>query len=166
MKKILLAIALTGIMFAGTAQAMEEMDHSKHKDMATESTEHSMETMKHGSSQEMNGNFKHMVMVDGIHAEFQVMNLASMNMTDPAGNTHHVMATFSHGDTKITEAVGKVKIISPSGKEQLADLKNFGGGNYAANFTIDEDGKWGIICLFKDAEGKHTAKFYYPHMTM
>jgi hypothetical protein len=121
--------------------------------------------MDHGSSHE-GGTFKEMLMVDGIHAEFQVMELASMNMTDPEGNTHHVMATFMKDGEKIDKAVGKVKIISPSGKEQIADLKDFGSGVFAANFTIDEDGKWGVICLFKDADGKHTAKFWYQHGMM
>jgi len=53
-----------------------------------------------------------------------------------------------------------------SGKEQLAGLKDFGGGVYAANFTIDEPGKWGVISLFKNGEGQHTVKFWYPHTDM
>ena len=102
-------------------------------------------------------------MVDGIHAEFQIMDLASMNMTDPEGRTHHVMVSFMKDEQKITQAVGKVKLIAPSGKEQLADLKDFGSGVFAVNFTIDEQGKWGVICLFKDTDGKHTVKFWYTH---
>lgn len=49
---------------------------------------------------------------------------------------------------------------------QLADLKDFGSRVFAANYTIDEPGKWGVICLFKDADGKHTAKFWYEHGMM
>lgn len=121
-----------------------------------------MDGMTHGSHGE-NGNFKHAAMADDIHAEFQVMSLESMNMSDPDGKTHHVMATFMKEDAKVEKLVGKVKLIAPSGKEQTASLKDFGGGNFAANFTIDEPGKWGVICLFKDAAGKHTVKFWYPH---
>ena len=62
--------------------------------------------------------------------------------------------------------VGKVKLISPSGKEQIANLKGYGGGVFAANFTIDEPGKWGVICLFKDDMGPQTVKFWCPHMAM
>lgn len=167
MKKIILAVALTGIMFAGAAGAMQEMDNSKHEAMPTESTQpmDSMKSMDHGSKK-MDDTFSHMEMIDGIHAEFKVMDLASMKMEDPDGNTHHIMATFSRGEGKIDKIVGKVKLISPSGKEQTADLKDFGNGNFAANFKIAEDGKWGIICLFKDDKGTHTAKFWYPHMSM
>jgi len=124
-----------------------------------------MEGMEHTSGQADQG-FVHTAMVDGIHAEFKVMDLASMNMTDPEGKTHHVMATFTRDNEKITKAVGKVKLVSPSGKEQIADLKDYGSGIFAANFTIDEPGKWGVICLFKEAGGSHTVKFWYPHMVM
>ncbi|MGB3224155.1 MAG: hypothetical protein WBB23_15250, partial [Desulforhopalus sp.] len=79
---------------------------------------------------------------------------------------HHVMATFMQDGKKLENIIGKVKLISPSGKEQLANLKNFGSGVFAANFTIDEPGKWGVISLFKNGEEPHTIKFWYPHMDM
>jgi len=171
MKKIIAIVILGFFFLIGSAMAMDKMshDHAKHEGQPTtgepkmEAMDHS--NMQHGSSME-DGMFKYMVMVDGIHAEFQVMELASMNMTDPEGRTHHVMASFMKDGNKIVKAVGKIKLISPSGKDQIADLKDFGSGVFAANFTIDEKGKWGVICLFKDAEGKHTAKFWYEHGTM
>lgn len=141
------SLFMIGNALAVEPPKMESMDHSK---------------MDHGTSQE-GGTFKHALMVDGIHAEFQIMDLASMKMTDPDGHTHHVMVSFMKDGEKITNAVGKVKLISPAGKEQIGDLKDFGSGVFAANFTIDEQGKWGVICLFKDLDGKHTAKFWYEH---
>lgn len=145
MKKISLLIALISLVLVASAMAMQGMDHgSDHKD----------------------GKFMHTAMVDGLHTEFQVMDLASMNMKDPDGKTHHVMATFKRGDEKITKAVGKIKLISPSGKEQLAEMKDYGSGVFAANFTINEPGKWGVICLFKEDGGQHTVKFWYEHMAM
>ncbi len=145
MKKIMLIISIISLVFAGGAIAMQGMDHgSEHKD----------------------GAFKHTAMVDGMHTEFQVMDLASMNVKDPDGKTHHVMATFKRDDHAITKAVGKVKLISPSGKEQVASLEDYGSGVFAANFTIDEPGKWGVICLFKEDMGQHTVKFWCSHMKM
>ncbi|MGL1933290.1 MAG: hypothetical protein OCC45_16270 [Desulfotalea sp.] len=173
MKKILLALAIIGCISVSSANAMEAMKHDSKQGMedgTKQEMNNSAQAMDHtnmaSESQKMGDTFKHMAMVDGIHSEFQVMDLASMNMSDPDGNTHHVMATFNQDDMKITEAVGKVKIISPSGKEQLADLKDFGGGNFAASFKVEEDGKYGIICLFKDSKGKHSVKFWYPHMAI
>ncbi len=152
MKKIIILLVYCGIILVGNAVAAEQskmatMDHSE---------------MNHGASQE-GGTFKNAAMVDGIHAEFQIMELAAMNMSDPEGRTHHVMVSFIKDGQPITEIAGKVKLIAPSGKEQIATLKDFGSGVYAANFTIDEPGKWGVICLFKDMAGQHTIKFWYPH---
>ncbi|MGB3225663.1 MAG: hypothetical protein WBB23_22940 [Desulforhopalus sp.] len=145
MKKIMLFLAIVSLIFASGSMAMEGMDHG---------------------SQEKKGNFIHSAMAGDVHSEFQVMDLASMGMKDPDGKTHHVMATFKRNDEIISKAVGKVKVISPSGKEQIANLKDYGGGVFAANFTIDEPGKWGVICIFKDDADPQTVKFWYPHMVM
>lgn len=171
MKKRLTALIILSLLVAGNGSAMDSKSHdeSKHEGMTSgESTKQgTMDhgSMNHGSSHE-GGTFKHEVMVDGIHVEFQVMDLASMNMKDPEGRTHHVMASFLKDNEKIEKAVGKVKVIAPSGKEQTATLEDFGSGVFASNFTFDEKGKWGVICLFKDKDGKHTAKFWYHHGTM
>jgi len=126
-----------------------------------------MEGMDHDQmGEKKDGGFVHTEMSGDLHSEFKVMDLASMNMKDPDGKTHHVMATFTRNGEKISKAVGKVKLISPSGKEQIANLKDYGGGIFAANFTIDEPGKWGVICLFKDDMGPQKVKFWYPHMVM
>ena len=145
MKKIGLLVALISLVWAGNVMAMKGMDHG---------------------SDSKDGTFKHSEMAGDIHAEFQIMNLAGMNMKDPEGKTHHVMTTFMRDGKAVENVVGKVKLISPSGKEQLADLKSFGSGIYAANFLIDEPGKWGVISLFKSGEGQHTVKFWYTNMNM
>ena len=118
-------------------------------------------TMEHSQAGET---FTHQEMVNGVRAEFQVMSLASMNMKDPEGNTHHVMVKLFHGNSKnqIKNAVGKVKVISPSGKERVETLKNY-SGVFAANFTFVEKGKYGVICLFKVDGEKRLVKFWYPH---
>lgn len=171
MKKIITMLAFCTLFVIGNAMGMDTKDgdmenHDAHATMdhgKVEVADHS--AMNHGSSHE-GGTFKHAVMVDGIHAEFKVMSLASMNMTDPEGRTHHIMASFLKNNEKIAKAAGKIKIISPSGKEQVTALEKFGSGVFASNFTFDENGKWGVICLFKDKDGQHVAKFWYDHMAM
>jgi hypothetical protein len=166
MKKIAsIAICSLILSSAGAALSMDQgSDHSTHGAM-TQATGSDHAAMQHGSGHE-GGTYKHAAMVDGIHAEFQVMDLAAMKMKDPEGRTHHIMVSFTKDGVKIDKAVGKVKVIAPSGKEQIGDLQDFGSGVFAANFTFDEAGKWGVICLFKDAAGKHTVKFWYPHQAM
>lgn len=106
----------------------------------------------------------HQEVVEGVRAEFQVMSLAAMNMKDPEGKSHHIMAKFFDASTEkqINNAIGKIKVISPSGKEQVESLQNY-SGILAANFDFDENGKYGVICLFKVDDKKRLVKFWYQH---
>jgi hypothetical protein len=83
-------------------------------------------------------------------------------MKDPEGNTHHIMVkVFPEGsDQPIQTVVGKVKVISPSQKETVADLKDY-SGIYAANFKVEEPGQYGVICLLKVEDKKPLYKFWY-----
>ena len=108
--------------------------------------------------------FTHQEVVEGVQAEFQVMTLASMNMKDPQGKTHHIMLKLVDvsSQKQISNAIGKIKLISPTGKEQVESLQNY-SGILAANFTFDEKGKYGVICLFNVDGKKGLVKFWYPH---
>jgi len=122
---------------------------------------HGEKTMDH---QAMTGEFKQEMTVEGVKAEFQIMDLASMNIKDSDGATHHVMVKFSDAGSgeHLVQAVGKIKIISPSQKEAVVDLKDY-SGTLAANVTFDETGKYGVICLAKVDGKKPLYKFWYPH---
>ena len=155
----LLALAMPAFAMQGHS------DSGGHDSQGHSSESGSMDDMDHEAAAGMGGEaFMHHEMVDGIEAQYQVMSLQSMGMSDPEGATHHVMVNFMHegSDMKMGDIVGKVKLIAPSGKEQEAALKNY-DGTYAANFTIDEPGKWGVITLFKEGDEKHLVKFWYPH---
>jgi hypothetical protein len=109
--------------------------------------------------------YKHETVVDGVHSEFQIMSLASMNMKDDQGRTHHVMVKLidAQSKTEIKDAVGKIKIIEPGGGEQEGTLKNY-SGILAANFNFKTAGKYGVICLYKAKDGrKRVVKFWYHH---
>jgi len=110
------------------------------------------------------GTFKHEAMDKHVRAEFQIMSLASMNMKDPHGATHHVMVKLFHDSDShpIKNAAGKIKVIGPDGKEQINTLKNY-NGIFAANFTFIEKGKYGVICLVNIDGKKHLFKFWYHH---
>jgi hypothetical protein len=140
---------------------------------------HSTGTHKAGSGHGMTGgmksesgmagmkgmqSFKHQAVVDGIEADFQVMSLASMNMKDPQGNTHHIMVKLvkEGSDQPIADAMGKIKVIGPDKKEQTSALKHY-GDMMAGNFTFDTPGKYGVICLFVENGQKHVVKFWYPY---
>lgn len=135
---------------AGTAQE----EHGKTNMPAPTKMEHTSST----------GAFKQEVVVNNIRSEFQIMSLASMNMKDPDGATHHVMVKLydNSGKQLIKDVVGKIKVIGPDKSEQINDLKNY-NGIFAANFTFNKEGKYGVICLVKIDGEKHLFKFWYPH---
>lgn len=147
-------ILITSILIFGFAMAASADEAHTGHDM-----NEMAETYKSGDQ-----TFKHEAVVDGVRAEFQVMSLASMNMTDENGATHHVMAKFidEDGDKQIHQTAGKIKIISPTKKEQVKSLDNY-NGIFAANFMFMEKGKYGVICLIKVDGQKKLFKFWYPH---
>ena len=126
--------------------------------------EHGAASSSKTSSAMPEGTYGHKDVVDGIRAEFQIMSLESMNMKDPKGATHHIMLRLFHDKMNhpIDKVVGKIKVVAPSGKEQIATLKDY-NGIFAANFAFTEKGKYGVICLFKENGKKHVVKFWYPH---
>lgn len=120
------------------------------------------QTMDHGN---MGGTFTHTATEGGIEAEFQVMSLASMNMTSDKGETHHIMVDLkaTGSGEPIKDAIGKIKVIAPDKTEQESTLKNY-NGILAANFTFAKPGKYGVICLLKEKDQKQVFKFWYDHM--
>ncbi len=150
MKNILLVLTLIPLLSWGRPAIGSESNQV-----------HDNKTMEHSAAADT---FTHQVVVEGVRTDFQVMSLASMNMKDPEGNTHHIMVKFfeASSQNQIRNAVGKIKVISPSGKERVESLKNY-SGVFAANFAFTEMGKYGVICLFKVNGQKRLVKFWYPH---
>jgi len=150
---ILMTIMLiwgTGVVIAAekSMQGHDGMDMSSHESMEG-----------HGDKMQ----YHHSAVDKHVRAEFQIMSLASMNMKDPQNNTHHIMVKLFHDmeNNQYKEAVGRVKIIGPDKSEQTNTLKNY-NGIYAANFTFEKKGKYGVICLIKVGDKKHLFKFWYP----
>ena len=150
MKNIIM-VALTTIFLVWGVIAFASSSHDGH----------GMD-MKEG--QDASSTYEHQAVAEGIRAEFQVMSLESMNMKDENGATHHIMVKLidDADSQQVLDAIGKIKVISPSNKEQVQSLKDY-NGILAANFTFDENGKYGVICLFKVNDQKKIFKFWYPH---
>ena len=135
--------------------------HDMHTDQQSDHSAHGQDMQSAGKG----GTFKHHASMDGMDADFQVMSLASMNMASDKGESHHIMVNLSEsGDGEpVKNAVGKIKVIGPDGKEQTSALKNY-SGILAANFNFDKSGKYGVICLVKSEDKKRVFKFWYHHM--
>jgi len=154
-KRIALFITLLVLSWGLTSLTATETPHKKHGEGAVSDAM---------GKTTPTGTFEHTMIEKNIRAEFQIMSLASMNMKDPNGDTHHVMVKLFHDSMNhpIKDAVGKVKIIKPDGKEQTNSLKNY-NGIFAANFSANKTGRYGVICLLKVGEEKYLFKFWYPH---
>lgn len=169
MKQRIFLIAILIVCLAGVpAMAMQGHDshgsgsgHDMKSDKQMDHGAHG-QTMDHSG---MGGTFKHAASEGSIDAEFQVMSLASMNMTSDDGDTHHIMVNLKEtdGGAPIKQAIGKIKVIAPDKTEQVSPLKNY-SGILAANFTFKDPGKYGVICLLKNNDQKHVFKFWYHHM--
>lgn len=132
--------------------------------IAFASSSHDGHGMDMKEGQDASGTYEHQAVTEGIRAEFQVMSLESMNMKDENGATHHIMVKLidDANSQQVLDAIGKIKVVSPTKKEQVQSLKDY-NGILAANFTFNENGKYGVICLFKVNDQKKIFKFWYPH---
>ena len=108
------------------------------------------------------GTFKHNMTMDGVKAEFQIIDLESMNMKDSNGATHHVIVKFFKADTskRIKKGLGNIKVIAPSKEASVASFRNY-KGIYAANFKFIGPGKYRVICHAKVDEKNRLYKFWY-----
>jgi hypothetical protein len=150
-------LVLGGLMLALSPPSLAGAQHQGHGDMSS-----------HGAGgvgqTQPSGTFTHQVVDQGVRAEFQVMSLATMKMKDTGGATHHIMVKFVREgrNEPIRNVMGKIRVVSPSGKEQVETLKDY-SGMYAANFNFPEKGKYEITCVVRAEEKQHVIKFAYPH---
>lgn len=161
MKKCMALLTLVFVLsFGSPVLASEDVSHEVHTGQENMQMNNSG-TMEHAA---LAGTFTHQEVVQDIRIEFWIMSLASMNMKDPDGATHHIMVKIFHNDMnhQIKDTTGKIKVINPSGKEQTGSLKNY-NGVFAANFIFNEKGKYGVICMFKMDERKLLTRFWYPY---
>jgi len=149
-------LLLGGMLWALSAPSLAGAQHQGHGDMSS----HGAGGM--GAAQP-SGTFTHQVVDQGVRAEFQVMSLASMNMKDADGATHHIMVKFVREgkNEQIRNVMGRIRVVSPSGKDQVETLKDY-SGMYAANFSFPEKGKYEVTCVFKADDKQHVIKFSYP----
>lgn len=78
--------------------------------------------------------------------------------------THNISVTLTDTRTQLPlmEAVAKMKVISPEGKEEIKVLERIPAMNqYSGDFRLAEKGRYEILILFREGGKKGTAGFYY-----
>ncbi len=112
-------------------------------------------------------------LLDGVKASFSITTMAEhekmlrdMKMkgeVDPRA-THNIAVTLTDtlSNQPFRDAVVKMKVISPNGKDQVR-IPDFivGMNQYTADFTLSEKGRYQILILFKAGGKKRAAGFYF-----
>ena len=78
--------------------------------------------------------------------------------------THNIAVTLTdtRSNQPLNDAVVKMKVISPNGKDRVKLLDFISGMNqYAGDFTLSEKGRYQILILFKSGGKKQAGGFYY-----
>jgi hypothetical protein len=112
-------------------------------------------------------------LMDGIKAAFSIMPMADhkkmlqemkMKVEVDSQATHNIAVTLTdtRSNQTISDAVVKMKVIDPKGKDQVKLLDFTQAMNqYAGDFTLPGKGKYQILILFKYVGKKYPGGFYY-----
>jgi hypothetical protein len=157
MKRSILAV----LLILAVVYGLPELSYAQSLHQGHDMSSHGAGGM--GSAQS-SGTYTHQVVDQGVRAEFQIMSMASMNMKDAGGATHHIMVKFVREgkNEQIRDVMGKIRVVSPSGKEQVETLQDY-SGMYAATFSFPEKGTYEVTCVIKADDKQHVIKFSYPH---
>jgi len=113
------------------------------------------------------------ILVDGFKASFSILPMAEhkkmlkemkMKVEGDPQATHNIAVILAdtRSNRPIRDAVVKMKVIGPNGKEQVRLLDFIMGMNqYAGDFILSQQGRYQILILFKAGGGKQAAGFYY-----
>lgn len=113
------------------------------------------------------------VLVEGVKAVFQIMDnkehmkmLADMKMNEKPepGTTHNITVVLKDDQSRkeITDAQVKMKVIDPSGKDQIKTLKvEKEMKSYDGYFNLPAKGKYQILISFNAGGKTRNAGIYY-----
>ncbi len=113
------------------------------------------------------------VLVEGLKVTFQIMAnaehrkmLKDMKMKDDieTDTTHNVTVTLTDPATQkpLTDAALSMKVVDPTGKDQIKRLKYEGSmKSYDAYFNLPDKGKYELLVLIRQGDRRTTAGVYY-----
>lgn len=113
------------------------------------------------------------VLVEGVKVTFMVMDnkehvkmLADMKMNEKpeAGTTHNITVVLKDEQTQkeITGAQVKMKVIDPTGKDQIKTPKEeMEMKSYDSYFNLSQKGKYQVLVSFKAGDKTRNAGMYY-----
>jgi len=112
----------------------------------------------------LQGNIKAAFSVMAMREHKKMLQEMKMKVDVDPRATHNIAVTLSDTRTNLslTDAVVKMKVIDPKGKDQVKLLDFIAGMNqYAGDFTLSGKGRYQVLILFKSDGKKGAAGFYY-----
>ena len=172
MKKMI----MMGVLLFTAAQTSWAMEAEHHHDSMNHAMDHSMDHSKHGEKQQMDmaddkniqskksentdkpAMFLVKQEVDGYTVSFHVMPAGGMYH----GGSHNLMIKIEK-DGKDEEILSiNSKVFFPDGSSDTKMLIKMGEW-YMNGYELGDEGRYGLMTLFKTADGKkHKASVYYP----
>lgn len=166
MKAVLLGFCF--MVLIGFLPLPSAAQHSHHSDAGT-----GTEKKVPPSAKPETSSTRAFLLEGGIKAVFSIAPMAehkkmlqAMKMkveVDPQA-THNIAVTLTdtRSNQPIKDAVVKMKVIAPKGKEEIKVLDPIPAMNqYAGDFTLGEKGRYQILILFKAGGQRKAAGFYY-----
>ncbi len=110
--------------------------------------------------------FKASFSITPMEAHKKMLKEMKMKMEVDPKATHNIAVTLTdvQSNQPLGDAVVKMKVIDPQGKEEIKLLDFISSMNqYAQDFTLSEKGRYQILILFKAGaqKQKRAAGFYY-----
>lgn len=127
----------------------------------------------HGSSKGGMAMETREVLVDDLKVTFHIMAnaehrkmLKEMKMKEDieAGTTHNISVTLTDpaGPKTFAEAAVTMKVVDPSGKDQIKPLRYEGSmKSFDAYFNLPQKGRYELLVLIRQGERRTTAGIYY-----
>lgn len=156
MKKMALVLA-AALLACSAPLAAFAMDHGMSMKPGSDSM-----MMDKGGAMQM-GKPVHVAVSNGVKAAFYVMDIKAKMQAMGMKETNHIMVMFTDAKTgkMLPEGDVKLKVMAPDKSEQVKTLMAMRGG-FGADFTLAQQGKYGVMCKFRLADGKvRSAKFWY-----
>jgi hypothetical protein len=168
-RKILWGIVIT-LVFGCAQPGWAQHQHGSHPSPAPEGGGEKKVDSSTGNESSSNRVF----LLDGsVKASFGILPMAEhkkmlqeMKMkveVDPQA-THNIAVSLIdvRSQLSLNEAVVKMKVISPKGKEEVKILDHIPAMNqYSGDFALPEKGRYQILILFKSGGKKQAGGFYY-----
>ena len=151
MKYLKITTLIISAILIGSSQ-LQGTENTAHQEQNGQMENMNMNTQQEGEI------FLEKRVIDGYDVQFHIMKVSPDLKLE---GSHNFLVKIENKDEILGDVTINSKIIYPSDKSESKFLTKMGDW-YMKDFTLDEEGKYQLIILFKTADGKkHKGGVYY-----